>query len=139
MGIPDLLSQLNRDEGRKKFPYLDTKGKLTIGVGRNLTDRGISDDEIDYLCQNDIRLAENTCRQQLPWFSNLDPIRQAVIVNMMFNLGLEKFDEFQQMAMAVARGNWGEAARQMQNSLWAQEVGDRAVRLANQMEQGVWF
>lgn len=130
-----LLKQLKLHEGRKRFPYEDTVGKITIGVGRNLTDRGLSDDEIDYLLNNDV----DECVADLatfPWFATLDSIRQRVMVDMRFNLGPSRFRGFRRMLTAIAEKDYAKAAHSMQNSLWARQVKTRAVRLVQMMRSG---
>jgi lysozyme len=138
MPITDIASQLRRDEGFRNFPYADIGGKLTIGVGRNLTDRGLSNLEIEFLLQNDIAQTRETLVARLPWFSNLDPIRQAVIVNMAFNLGFNGLEKFSALLAAAAKGDWATAGREMLDSAWARQVGDRANRLAQQIVSGQW-
>ena len=81
-----LIEQLELHEGRRSKPYLDSVGKWTVGVGRNLSDKGLSDDEIDYLLANDLR----ECRADLasfPWFAGLDDVRRNVLIDMRLNLG----------------------------------------------------
>jgi lysozyme len=134
----DIASQLHRDEGFRNFPYADAGGKITIGVGRNLTDRGISDFEIEMLLQNDITETTETLVARLPWFVNLDPIRQSVFVNMTFNLGFNGLEKFSELLSAAAHGDWETASHEMLDSVWAEEVGDRAKRLAEQLVSGKW-
>ncbi|KAG0310255.1 hypothetical protein BGZ97_012685, partial [Linnemannia gamsii] len=84
--MPKLLSELSRDEGRRLKPYRDTVGKLTIGVGRNLTDVGISESECDMLLENDIARIRAWLDLKLPWWRDMDKVRQRVLINMTFNL-----------------------------------------------------
>lgn len=134
----NINEQLKRDEGVRGFPYTDTAGKLTIGVGRNLTDVGIFPDEIDYLLQKDIDRATATLLVQLPWFHTLDDARQGVLVNMCFNMGWKGLSGFQDTLSAFERGDWEAAATHMLDSLWAKQVNERANRLAEQVRTGVW-
>jgi lysozyme len=136
--ITDIYSQLRRDEGMRPFPYTDTAGKLTIGVGRNLTDDGLLQNEIDFLLGNDVANVTEELLDRLPWFKSLDDARQGVLLNMCFNLGFPKLEEFAKFLAACAQGDWSTAADEMKNSAWAREVGDRAVRLEEQMRTGVW-
>lgn len=122
------------DEGVRKFPYVDTVGKLSIGVGRNLADNGISDDEIDLMLTNDIARAEADARFLLPEFESLSEIRKYVICNMAFNLGRKKLSEFSKFLLAVHEERWADAAKEMLNSRWAQQVSERAVRLSLAMQ-----
>ena len=100
---------MQRHEGLWQFPYYDTRGKLTIAVGRNLTDCGLADDEIDYLFANDLIITLNICHDLYPCFACLTPARQAALISMTFN-----------------RGNWHGAANEAENSLWARQTRHRA-------------
>ena len=83
----DLIEQLTRDEGSRSRAYVDTVGKITVGVGRNLSDVGLSESEIQYLLANDI----TRVRSQLigfSWFQGLDEIRQGALINLTFNIGI---------------------------------------------------
>lgn len=131
-----LADELRRDEGVRPFPYADTVGKLTIGVGRNLSDRGLSDDEITYLLQNDIDLVIGDLNRGVPWWVELSPVRQRVLVNMCFNLGWSRLRGFRHTLAAVERGHYAAAAAGMRASKWARQVGARAERLARLMEIG---
>lgn len=134
-GDAPLVEMLRRHEGVRHKPYRDSVGKLTIGVGRNLDDVGLSDDEIDYLLQNDIRRAREDARQ-LPYFFELNGVRRMVIVNMVFNMGLPTVEQFQAMGAALKRGDYGTAADEMLDSKWARQVGSRADELAEIMRWG---
>lgn len=127
-----IFEQLVRDEGLELFPYRDTAGKLTIGVGRNLDDVGISRDEAMYLLGNDVARTLKLLEQKAPWYLQLDEARRAVVVNMAFNMGVGKLLNHMQT------GQHGQAAEEMLRSAWAGQVGDRSVRLARQMAEGVW-
>src|ERR1051326_6502744 len=131
-----LRDQLIRDEGIRLRPYKDTAGKLTIGVGRNLDDVGISNAEAFYLLDNDIAKAQQNLRARLPWLASLDYSRQCVLFNMCFNLGVDKLMEFHNTLDAIADGRYGDAADDILESKWATQVGPRAQRLANQMRTG---
>jgi lysozyme len=134
----DILEQLTRDEGTRSFPYPDTAGKITIGVGFNLTDVGLYPEEIEFMLQYRVGKLTRQLADRLPYFSALDPIRQAVLVNMSYNLGFDGLEKFPLMLSAIAKGKWAEASDEMLGSLWARQVGDRAKRLALQMRSGIW-
>ena len=131
-----LIAELVFDEGIRLKPYSDTEGCLTIGVGRNLTDDGISRQEAMALLDHDIDATLQTLTKEFSWFTALDPMRQRVLTNMCFNLGLGGLLKFPLMLEAVQIGNYHDAATDMLNSAWAKEVGDRAVRLSRMMETG---
>lgn len=131
-----LRAQLELHEGLRLKPYTDTAGKLTIGIGRNLTDVGISEEEARMLLDHDILQARAGLEARYPWFAGLDVIRQRVLIDMAFNLGVERLGHFRNTLKAVAEGRWSAAKAGMLNSLWATQVVSRAVRLANMMESG---
>jgi lysozyme len=133
-----LISQLTADEGKKNKPYRDTVGKLTIGVGRNLDDRGLSDDEISYLLGNDIKMVERELDIAMPWWRGMCDARQNVIAAMAFNLGVPGLKTFTNTLQAMRDGRYSDAADGMLQSKWAQQVGARAVRLSKMMREGVF-
>ena len=133
-----LREQLIRDEGWRTKPYRDSAGILTIGCGRNLESTGLSQDEIDYLLANDIRRAQEGVAIALPWSGNLDEARRGVLENMAFNLGVRGLLQFRKMLTACAAQDWETASAEMLDSMWAKQVGERAVRLARQMREGSW-
>ena len=134
MNYIDILhKQLPIDEGVRDKPYRDTVGKMTIGVGRNLDDVGLSKSEIYFLLDNDIAAAEESARAILDNFDELSDARKAVVVNMAFNLGRTRLAGFTNTMQAIRDGRWGDAADGMLASKWAQQVGARAIRLAQSM------
>ncbi len=130
-----LRSQLERHEGLRLKPYLDTVGKLTVGYGRNLEDVGISRDEADFMLDNDIDQVERQL-ETVDEYRDLDPVRQTVIANMAFNLGFAGLMGFKNMWSAIDRRDWDRAAKEMLNSKWARQVGVRAVELSEIMRTG---
>ncbi|OXI39625.1 glycoside hydrolase family protein [Burkholderia aenigmatica] len=131
-----LKAELTRDEGRKNRIYVDTVGKVSGGIGRNLTDKGLRDNEIDLMYQNDIAETEAWLDRNLSWWRSLDPVRQRVLMNMAFNMQ-GKLLGFRNFLAAAQRRDWSTAATEMLDSLWARQVGDRAKRLASMMRSGV--
>lgn len=136
MNLQRLSEQLDTDEGRKSRIYTDTVGKVTGGVGRNLTDNGFSQDEIDLMLTNDIVKATSTARSLVQGFDQLDDVRQEVVVNMAFNLGYTRLAGFKMLLAAVNSSAWDDAATQMLSSKWASQVGSRATRLSFAMRTG---
>lgn len=131
MNYSDLKDDLIRDEGLKLHPYLDSVGKMTIGVGRNLDDVGITKDEAMMLLSADIEGIEADIRRNLDWYDSLPANAQRGLINMGFNLGWPRLSKFQKMLDALCKENWDCAADEALNSRWAAQVGDRAVRIAN--------
>ena len=128
--------QLARHEGLRLKPYRDTVGKLTIGIGRNLDDVGISTEEAYYLCRNDVAKAAAGLLKALPWVTRLSPARHNVMLNMCFNLGLKGLLGFKTTLRAIEEGRYADAAAGMLASKWAKQVKGRAVELAEQMLRG---
>ncbi|BBE08565.1 lysozyme [Mycoavidus cysteinexigens] len=131
-----LLAELKRDEGERFKPYFDTVGKITIGVGRNLTDGGISQSECEILLNNDIENTLAWLDRSLPWWRTLDAVRQRVLIHMAFNLGGNLLT-FRNTLSAMQRNDYAAAANEMLASKWATQVGQRALRLANMMRTGI--
>lgn len=131
-----LAEMLKAHEGLELKPYLDTKGKLTIGYGRNLQDVGISLQEAETMLANDIADARRRAEQLFDWYSTLDSVRQDVIVMLVFNMGAAKLGHFIQMIQAIKAGDFYRASQEMLDSMWARQVGNRAVVLSKMMMSG---
>jgi lysozyme len=136
MDVKALTNELVRDEGMRTKPYLCTAGKLTIGVGRNIEDVGITEDEARYLLENDIRRVEGELDQAFPWWRQLSDRRQRALANMAFNLGAQRLRGFAKMIKALAGAQYEEAARQALDSKWSRQVGARAERIAAMIREG---
>ena len=136
MDLKKLTAQLTVDEGRRPRVYTDTVGKLTGGVGRNLSDRAFSEDEIDLMLRNDIALVESELDRRLPWWREMSDARQNVLANMAFNLGINRLLQFVKTLDYMRSRRYDAAALEMLNSTWAKQVGSRAVRLAALMRKG---
>jgi lysozyme len=133
-----LKRQLIGHEGLKLKPYKCTSDKLTIGVGRNLEAKGISEDEAMVMLDHDIVYFEEQLRRRLPSFREITHTRQAVLVNMAFNLGVNGLLNFKNMLKALANEDFAEASAQLLDSQYAVQVGRRAHGLAEQLQSGEW-
>lgn len=131
-----LWDQLRLHEGQRLKPYVDSVGKVTIGVGRNLTDVGISKDESHFLWRTDVIHAEDGLDKDITWWRNLDGIRQRVLLDMTFNMGIGGILAFHNTLEMVRTGNYAGAADAMLQSKWASQVHARAQRLAEMMRTG---
>ena len=125
-----LIDDLIRDEGLRLKPYRDRVGRLTIGIGRNLDDVGITEAEARQLCDNDITVVISALLRHLPWTQNLDQPRFFALANMAFNMGIVRLGGFINMLRALEHGDWETAANEALASKWAEQVGDRAKRIA---------
>jgi len=135
--MSNLIAQLKRHEGLELMPYKCTSGKTTIGVGRNLEDIGITEQEAELLLLNDIgRVKQELVNDQ--WYMDLDPVRKAVIENMSFNLGYPTLKKFQNMIASISEGDYETASKEMLDSRWSKQVGQRSIELAEQMRTGQW-
>lgn len=130
----DLREMLKNDEGLKLKPYRDDVGKLTVGYGHNLDDKGISQAAAEFLLNEDISDAIHFAKTY-PWFDALDPVRQDIIVMMSFNLG-PKLSQFVKFIQALKDQDFYLASKEMLDSHWARQVKDRAIRLSKMMISG---
>ena len=132
-----LSDQLRIHEGVRSHFYRCTSGLATIGVGRCIEEGslGLSDDEIDYLLENDIK----RCKQELiafSWFMDLDAVRQDAMVNLCFNLGFSRLSLFTNALAAMAEANYDRAAMEFLDSKWARQVGKRSKDVAHMIRTG---
>lgn len=133
-----LSNQLKRHEGLRLKPYKCTAGKITIGYGRNLEDKGISVSEAELMLSNDIREFESSLEKRLPVYSSskLNQARKDALTNMAFNLGIDGLLKFKNMIAALEAEYYTLAASEMLDSRWAKQVGPRAIELAEQIRTG---
>lgn len=125
-----LREDLIRDEGMRLRPYKDSVGILTIGVGRNLDQVGITEDEATTLLANDIAKVEaDLDRTESWWRTKPEPVQRG-LANMAFNLGISRLGGFKKMLACLQAGDYGGAATHALDSEWAKQVGDRATRIA---------
>lgn len=134
----DIISQLERDESYRQFPYRDSKGIETIGYGFNLRDTGLSLTESAAVLRLRALNVAVGLSKALPWTDKLDPVRRGVLQNMAYNMGLGKLILFHVFLGLVQAGKYAEAADDDIHTLWASEVGERAQRLSVQMRSGEW-
>lgn len=137
-----LRAQIIRHEGKVAHAYQDSLGYWTIGVGHLIDERkggSLPDFIIDTLLEYDIERVRKQLIAALPWFTEITPPRQAVLVNMGFQLGVAGLLKFAKALAAMKLGSFGEAATHMLDSAWARQTPERAHRLATQMEKGTWI
>ena len=155
--VSHFLDKLIEHEGMVLTVYQDTLGIDTIGIGRNLKDRGISPEELAYmdipnmaivytegiseadaryLAMNDIKIVENELSQVHKCVENLDAVRQLILMDMAFNIGVPRLCKFKKMWNAIHEGNFDAASLEMMDSRWARQVGSRARKLSDAMKSG---
>ena len=153
----DLIDKLVISEGLRLQVYKDTLGIDTIGIGRNLEDRGITKEELAdldiptiehvyeygiteadavYLAENDVQIVEEELVRAHPCVDRLDSVRQLILMDMAFNMGVPRLCKFKKMWNAVHEEDFPTAAKEMLDSRWANQVKSRATKLANAMHNG---
>ena len=143
MDIDKLREELKRDEGCVHAVYLDHLNLKTVGIGHLLTEwdeeydkpvgTEVSEERVNELFAKDIEVTIDECKVLYEHFDDLPEEAQRIIANMMFNLGRPRLSKFKKMREAVMDANWIEAAIQMEDSLWAKQVPNRAERLCERM------
>lgn len=166
MNNSPLYKQIKAHEGFRAKPYLCTAGKLTVGYGRNLEDKGLTDSEIrlimnysaplfftiacvkktgitveqaEVLLDNDIKECIKQLETKLRFFNKLSEPRQGVLINMAFNLGIPGLLKFKNTLHLIEIGFYKTAANEMVKSKWRKQVGHRAEQLADQMSRDEWI
>jgi len=110
--------------------------KFTIGYGRNIQERGISEQEAEYLLMNDIKDALRECAGLFPLFPEFSEARRNALVDMMLNMGLPTFLEFQHMIKAINKDEWNKAAVALMDSAYAKQLRHRAERNKKALQEG---
>jgi lysozyme len=142
--LQKLIAELRRDEGVRYSPYNDTKGIPTVGVGHNLNAKPLpagwkyplNDMQINSLLDDDLEDVFHDLDRNLPWWTDLNDVRQRALANMAFNLGITKLLGFRNTLVAMRQGKYDAAADGMLASAWATQVKGRATRLADMMRRG---
>lgn len=131
----DVEKQIKHDEALRLKPYKDTMNKTTIGWGRNLQDNGISVEEAQFLFDNDMKRCRKDLSQYAWYQIQPTPVKDALL-NMCFNLGINKLTGFRKMITALINRDYTTAAIEALDSLWAKQVGQRAKDIAVQIREG---
>ena len=132
------MHYIQKYEGLRLTPYMCATGHLTIGYGHNL-ERGISASVAQALLQEDVSCAQAEVARNIPWSKQLDEVRQFVLLDMCFNMGISTLLAFQKFLAALKKGDYSAAATEMLNSRWAEQVGRRARELAEMMQTGEYL
>ncbi|WP_430229775.1 glycoside hydrolase family protein [Paraburkholderia tropica] len=140
-----MVAELRRDEGVRYSIYLDTAKIPTVGVGHNCRASPLpqnwvcplTDAQVDQLLMQDLQATFAQLDAKLPWWTSLDEVRQRVVCNLAFNLGVAGLMTFKTALGAMQRGSYAIAAAAMMNSAWYRQTGQRAQRLCYAMEHDV--
>lgn len=123
--------------GLKQFPYVDTVNKITIGIGYNLTDRGLPIDFLSQTFNSDVAFFSQKLDSTFTWFAQLDGNRQTALLDMAFNLGWNNFLNFKNMLVALGLGDYDTASHEVLNSTYAKQVPNRALKNYYIIKNGV--
>ena len=136
-----LLEMLKRHEGVRSKVYLCSAGYETIGVGRNISESGmgLSDDEVDYLLQNDIERVIKELSAEYRWFNSLDDVRKDAMIDISFNLGATRLRGFRRALAAMEVADYKMAAKEFLDSKWSRDVKGRATELCYMIEMGSYL
>ena len=135
--ILKIKALLSLEEGVRLFPYTDTRGKLTVGIGHNLSDDGISTGVANLMFVEDLTNAQVVLQTCLPSWQTLDEVRQAVMLDLAFNLSHELFG-FRTFLGYMADKHFDDAASDLVTTLWYTQVGVRGPRLVTMLRSGLW-
>lgn len=133
--MKNLKDWIKKHEGFRSHLYSDSVGKTTIGYGRNIEDNGISKSEANFMFDNDIA----RCQSDLisfTWYTNQPTNIQNALMNMCFNMGIRRLLTFKKMIAAIESRDYTKASMEALNSLWAEQVGQRAKDVALMIRQG---
>ncbi len=130
-----LKALLIKHEDCKFFPYMDTLNNVTIGIGRNLSGRGILPAEVELMFENDVNYFYGVLSDMFPWFKQLNEARQCALVDMCF-MGIKSFLSFSKMLAALEEGDFERAAREVIDSKYESEVHQRAHDIAEIIRTG---
>ena len=135
----DLIEMLRRHEGVRSHAYKCSEDMITVGVGRNIDENGglgLSEDEIDYLLENDITRVRQELTDTYFWFPALNEARQDAMIDISFNLGQTRLRGFVKAVEAMSREQFDIAADEFMDSHWSQQVGNRAVEVTEMIRTG---
>ena len=134
-----LVEQLKIHEGVRTHAYLCSESKITCGVGRNLDSDGgigLSEDEIDFLLNNDIKRCRHELEFHFDWVKELDDVRQDAMINLCFNIGITSLKKFSKALAAMNVHDYETAAAEFLDSRWASQVGTRALDVTDMIRTG---
>ena len=145
--MQNLIEMLKRHEGEvvtngRHLIYKCSAGHWTIGIGRNVDlngGLGLSDDEVDYLLENDIMRVIKELSSEYPWFNDLDDVRKDAMIDISFNLGATRFRGFKNALSAMESADYTLAAKQFLDSKWSRDVKGRSHELASMIETGKYL
>lgn len=145
--LTQITAEIQADEGFRDIPYddltgkpittLPSGGKITIGYGYNLSDRGLPRDILEDLLRRSLAEVERDAKRIFSEFEGYSRNRKAAILSLLYNLGPTRLLKFRNTIRHIRAGNWHDAARHLRASLWYRQVQkSRRDRVVQQIEQG---
>lgn len=138
----DVQTQRRKLEGRKSTVYKDNLGFWTIGEGVCVDDHvagaGLRPEEIDFISTNRTNLAKQEVLSHFPWAASLNEPRQAVLILMVYQMGLGGTLAFKKAWAAAQVGDFDKSADELLDSEWSRETPSRAHLMAQQWRTGEW-
>jgi len=113
-----LIDQIKRHEGLSLTAYHCPAGKITIGYGRNLEGKGISQHEADQMLVSDVDEIIESFQRLLPFWSEINLARKSVLINMAYNIGIQGLFKFKKTLSLISGGDYHLASKEMLNSKW---------------------
>ena len=145
-----IKSILKMREGWRNKPYKDENGFMTVGWGHNISSNGLPQairenvkkygyitlDEGNQLLETDIQIAVDACKKLYSKFDLFSLNRQDALIDFVFNVGIGKAKQFKETNKFINNGQWAEASREIKNSVWYTQVGDRAKEISMMLYTG---
>jgi len=140
--------QLRKHEGVRNKVYLDSKNLETAGIGHLLREdekakyplgSTVSEEQISSWFQQDTSTAIKDAQKFLGMdtWNGLDDNRKRAVADMAYNLGGSRLSKFVSFKREMQAGNYDQAARQIENTPYYQQVKTRGPKIASQIRNGV--
>ncbi|WP_428897701.1 lysozyme [Parelusimicrobium proximum] len=135
MSFEEVKRRIISEEGERLKLYKCPAGKLTIGIGHNIEDNGISHAVSEMMFKEDLAEAASAAKKIFLNFAEYSEVKQYILIDMAFNMGERRLRGFKKMIAAMERYDYESVAKEMLDSKWAKQVPSRVQRLVNMMLQ----
>lgn len=142
-----IRDQIKFHEGVKNVVYKDHLGYLTVGVGHliletdpeNNLEEGdsITDERVNELFEVDLKVCTDELDAKLPWWKDLDEVRQRCMIDLTFNMGMPRLLKFKKTLEHLKNADFESAGDELLDSNYARQVGKRANRISEMIKTGV--
>ena len=127
-----MIEQLKKDEGFRGNPYKCSENKLTVGYGTTFP---LTEEEAEMLLKHRLKNEVTTLVHKHTFIGTLPQIAQDVLHNMAYQMGANGVSKFKKMIVALKKGDFKTASKEMLDSKWKRQTPKRAKRLANEMRE----